>query len=152
MAWGCFGYKGVGYATKITGTMNQLLYKEVLKDEMLKSKEWCLEEKDQEDFVFQQDNAPCHKAHSIMEWFDEKGIRVLDHPPQSPDLNPIENLWRIVKISIYKNHDIKSVKDLWEAFEEEWEKVDAVTCQKLIESMPKRLALVIKARGGSTKY
>lgn len=152
MVWGCMGMQGVGYSSKITGTMNAALYKEVLKDEMMKSREWCLEEKNQEDFIFQQDNAPCHKAKSVMSWFDEKGIELLDHPPQSPDLNPIENLWRTLKLKIYNNNDISSVDELWEAFQKEWEDIEPEICEKLLESMPRRLAAVIKAKGGHTKY
>lgn len=152
MIWGCMGVKGVGHGTKVTGTVNAELYKEILKDEMMRSPPWCLNDEDQEDFVFQQDNAPCHKAKSVMEWFEEKGIVLLDYPPQSPDLNPIENLWRILKIKIHNNYDINTLDQLWQVYEKEWEAIDPKICEKLIESMPRRLAAVIKARGGHTKY
>ncbi len=66
MAWGCIGYKGVGWATKITGTMNQNLYLEVLEDEMKGSIEHCVPSEHQDDWIFQQDNAPCHKAKKVM--------------------------------------------------------------------------------------
>ena len=87
-----------------------------------------------------------------MDWFDENGINVLDHPPQSPDLNPIENLWRIIKHKLYNDSSIRGINDLWERFEQEWDAVGADICKKLIDSMPKRLEAVIKAKGGPTKY
>jgi len=43
-------------------------------------------------FVFMQDNAPCHKANSILEFLEENHVPIMQWPPQSPDLNPIENL------------------------------------------------------------
>jgi transposase len=152
MVWSCFGYNGVGWATKITGTMNQTLYKDVLEDEMKGSIEYCIPGQHQDDFIFAQDNAPCHKAESIMKWFQGEGITLLEHPPQSPDLNPIENLWRIIKHKLYNNVNIRSVEYLWKEFEKEWEHIGKDICQKLIDSMPERLDAVIKAKGGHTKY
>ena len=47
-----------------------------------------------------QDNAPIHKAYKVTEFFAEMGIEVMACPPYSPDLNPIENLWKILKAEI----------------------------------------------------
>jgi len=46
----------------------------------------------------------------------------------------------------------KGVLELWERIEEEWNKIDVLVYQNLIESMPRRMAAVIKAKGGYTKY
>lgn len=102
--------------------------------------------------VMMQDGAPCHRAKSTMEEFKEMGINVLQRwPANSPDLNPIENVWGTMQDNLY-NHDITTVDDLWTALQVEWDKITVQDLRAYIDSMPKRLSLVIKNKGGSIKY
>ena len=68
---------------------------------------------------------------------------------QSPDLNPIENLWYDLKIA---EQQWNSSKELEQFCLEEWAKIQVARCAYLIETYPKSLAAVIAAKGGSTKY
>lgn len=69
--------------------------------------------------VFMHDNAPSHASNHTKQWLSEQGLRnekLMVWPPNSPDLNPIENFWSIVKQKVYKNGRQYSSKDgLWAA-------------------------------------
>ena len=83
----------------------------------------------------------------------DHGITLLDWPPQSPNLNPIEHLWHHIKVQLQKYETpAKGVWEIWERVAEVWENIEPEVCQNLIESMPRRVEAVFKAKGGHTKY
>ncbi len=98
---------------------------------------------------FQQDNALCHKDQIISDWFLEHDneFTLLKWPPQSPDLNPIEHLWDVVEREIH----IMDVQ-LCDAIISIWTKISEESFQHLVESMPRRIKVVLKAKGGPTRY
>ncbi len=103
------------------------------------------------DFIFQQDLAPAHTAKGTKSWFNVHGVTVLDWPANSPDLNPIENLWGIVKRKIRDTRP-NNADDLKATIKATWASIPPQQCHKLITSMPRRIEAVIKAKGAPTKY
>ena len=92
-----------------------------------------------------------HIAKATLEWFKGKHLNVLEWPSQSPDLNPIENLWYDLKIAVHQRNP-SNLKELEKICLEEWAKIPVARCAKLIATYLKRLVAVIAAKGGSTKY
>lgn len=110
MVWGCFSYNGVGPLHLIEGIMNAQGYKTILNDIMLPH----AEEKMPLRWTFQQDNDPKHTARATKQWFMDQKVDVMCWPAQSPDLNPIENLWDIVDRHI----DRERVRNSHQLFEQ----------------------------------
>ena len=74
-------------------------------------------------------------------------------PAQSPDLNPIEHSWGYLKRRLAEyEHPPNGILELWERIQVEWDKIPVEECQKLIESMARRIEAVLRAKGGYTKY
>ncbi len=94
MIWAAMSSAGVGPLCFLKSTVNAAIYQEILEHFMLPSADKLYGDAD---FIFQQDLAPAHTAKGTKSWFNDHGVTVLDWPANLPDLNPIENLWRIVK-------------------------------------------------------
>ncbi|KAL1921757.1 uncharacterized protein VTP21DRAFT_10399 [Calcarisporiella thermophila] len=102
-----------------------------------------------QEIVFQHDNDLKHKAKLVDRWFDKNQVQVLDWPSQSPDLNPIENLWAEIKGHLRSRFPkITSQDDLWKKVNILWESLTQEDCLKLIRTMPERIQAIIKAKGG----
>ncbi len=107
------------------------------------------------DGYIQQDNAPCHKAQIISDWFLEhdNAFTLLKWPPQSPDINPIEHLWDVVEREIHiMDVQPTNLQQLRDAIMSIWTKISEECFQHLVESIPRRIKAVLKAKGGPTQY
>lgn len=148
MIWGAMSSAGVGPLCFLKSTVNAAIYQEILEHFMLPSADKLYGDAD---FIFQQDLAPAHTAKSTKSWFNDHGITVLDWPANSPDLNPIENLWGIVKRKMRDTRP-NNADDLKAAIKATWASITPQQCHRLIASMPRRIDAVIHAKGAPTKY
>jgi hypothetical protein len=147
MFWGCIGWHGVGPLVVVEGNMDSNEYVNILANHFIP---WV---DNYPGSIFQQDGASCHTSTYSTWWMRTHSIPILDWVAQSPDLNPIENLWNHLDYQVRKRKPLpKSKQELIEVIQEEWRKITIETCHRLILSMPNRVKTVIKAKGGHTKY
>ena len=106
------------------------------------------------------DGARIHTANSVKEWFQEHGIILLDWPAYSPDLNPIENLWAILKELINKEYPTlfkegasqAAIDHFARVINEMWHEIPQEVIDSLIKSMDQRVNHVLAAKGWQTRY
>ena len=103
--------------------------------------------------IFQQDNAPAHTARATRVFFNAQGIRLLPHPAQSPDLNPIEHYWDRLKTLIRDETPQPANRDqLIRAVHRSAALIPQHYINTLISSMYRRCQAVLNANGGHTEY
>jgi len=106
-----------------------------------------------DEVVIQEDNAPWHTAKLITKYLTNKKINRMTWPPQSPDLNPIENLWKYIKDLISRRrHRVRDIKDMRFTLMAIWPEIDGNFLLKLCDSVPRRWEACLKNSGGATKY
>jgi len=105
-----------------------------------------------QNFIFVQDNAPPHRSNHAQAALRRRNVEQLEFwPPNSYDLNPIENIWGIIKNRIRRRNP-QNLNELWAMAQEEWRDLPQATINECVDSMPERILSVLRARGGRTRY
>ena len=148
MFWGCINTRGVGFLDKVDGRLNAEGYIDVLENSVIPSLHY---HGLHSNLVFQQDNAPCHTARIVKQWFNDQGMEVMKWPAQSPDLNPIENLWDQIATKVAEGNPSNNT-ELLTAVKAAWNALPDERLKTLFDSMRRRCEAVIAAKGGATRY
>ncbi|MBW0584761.1 hypothetical protein O181_124476 [Austropuccinia psidii MF-1] len=99
-----------------------------------------------------EDNAPIHTATFSNQWRKRNGILKMDWPAHSPDLNPIENIWKSMKSQIAKLYQPQTLDELKHAIQASWDDLHYSILNDYLRSMPWRMQMVIDQHGGPTLY
>lgn len=151
LIWGAIWSDGRTSLHVMRENMNSEYYTQVLEEHVYPlsfslgdpSSEW----------IFMDDNAPPHRAGTTLQFKRTAGIRTLDWPSRSPDLNPIEHVWAILKRRVRRQlspgDDLNQLEFL---IRKEWHQLDQEVIRNLISSMPARVRNVIERRGDESGY
>lgn len=148
MIWGAFSAKGKSKLFFVDKTLNSEGYQRILKSHVLP---YVRKYFKKSEYIFQQDNAPCHNSASTKAFMRQKGINTMEWPANSADLNPIENIWGIMKVKISQRNP-KNVEELKQFIQEEWNNINPTTIKNLINSKKNRVKEVIEKKGEKINY
>ena len=146
-----FSAHGPGILCHVKGIMNAVKYLEILQNNMIPSAHADI----RLNFIFMHENDPKHTANIVKDWIttqtEHPPFTVLSWPAQSPDLNPIENLWAEVSKEVDKR-GVTRLPELFGVVQQVWNNFSRETCERYVRTMPARLQEVLRNRGGHTHY
>lgn len=144
MVWGGISYSGKTSLFIVTGKLKGDGYIKLLKQRRREMKALFAKRKI---WYFQQDGAPCHRPMKVKKyiknWLTKK---ILPHPPQSPDLNPIELIWAQMKTLVEKKKP-RSKAQLSQAIIDSWDQISIETIRKCIDNIYKKIDRIIELDG-----
>lgn len=148
--WGCFSKQGFGSLHLFSDNLNAKKMLKIYEKALLPSaKRWYINKN--EDWILQEDNDPKHRSKLCTEWKEQSGIVTLDWPSQSPDANPIENVWAYIKQKL-RGKRTYTAKQLSRNIRQIWRALPLQYAVNLVESMPRRCQAIIDAGGDWTHY
>ena len=149
MVWGAIAKSGGLHLICMEGSINADSYMNMLEYDFFSKANESLPD----DFIWMHDNAPPHVVQKTKGYLERKGITTMEWPPMSLDLNPIENIWSMMKDEVYKTKVVyKNTTELWEAIVAAWHAIPIEAFQTLYESIPRCLVKDIEEKGERIPY
>ena len=142
MVLGMIPVTGKGLLVRLHGKINATVYEKILKKHIVPNLRIAINQP----AVLMQDNVPCHTAKSVKTFLSEEDVTVMKRPAQSSDMNPIENVWKLLN-ERDKEKNPRNVEEPWINLKEEWEKISVDEYKTLIRSCSKRCQAVIESKG-----
>jgi len=105
-----------------------------------------------EGYRFMQDNDPKHTSRSTLQWIERNEVNWWRTPPESPDLNPTENLWGTMKWYLRKNVKPKTKEELIQGIKQFWSLATPQMCTRYIRHIDKVVPVVVARRGAASGY
>ena len=146
--WAGISLKGRTGICIFDGVMDRFLFVEILSKTLLPF----IKETYPDHCRFMQDNDPKHSSLYARGFLEDNNITWWKTPPESPDCNPIENLWHELKEYMRREVKPKSKDELVEGIIKFWKTVDVAKCTKYIRHLRKVLPKVIELNGNATGY
>ncbi|GBN25451.1 Transposable element Tcb1 transposase [Araneus ventricosus] len=152
MLWGTFSWTALGPVVMVEQTMKAANYLNIIADQLHPYMAFVFPTGNG---IFQQFNAPCHKARIVLKWFEEHTdeFHLMSWPPNSPYLNPMENIWNVMEQQLRaQTPPCPKISTLRDRCLDIWYNLSPVMYQALVASLPTRVAAVLKAKEGATRY
>ena len=151
--WGAIGYYFKTNLYFFTENLNSELYKKIIEQRLPPYFFNDCPKARRKDWIFMQDGAKAHTAKESIELLDKVAPdRIKNHPPKSPDFNPVEDMWSHLDREIRKVKGIKNIEQLKTQLRKIWNEGPLEVIRASVRSMPKRLEQCVKRRGQRTSY
>ena len=141
--WGAISFRGASQIVMFTGNMDAPRYEQILERSLVPFIQCCYPDGHR----FQQDNNPKHTSKHIEDYFESRQINWWRTPPESPDLNPIENVWGALKQYLRNTYKPKNMTELKAGIEGFWQSLTPEVCQRYINHLKKVIPKIIKVDG-----